>query len=94
MNKLAAGLCASAFLITLAVPAVAAETMTGVVERLTVTLKMKDGTTKMLEVRDDVNLDHVDEGDEVRVTVENNEIQSIKVTKEDKDAPRKKQQKK
>ena len=94
MNKFTAGLCAAAFLITLAGPAFAQETITGVVERLTVTLKLKDGTTKMFEVKDDVNLDGVDEGDEVQVTVEKGEIQSIKVTKEDKDAPRKKEQKK
>lgn len=90
MRKFIWGLCASAFLVVLAVPAFAAETITGVVERLIVTLKLKDGTTKQLEVRDDVNLDHVDEGDEVQVTVENNEITSIKVVREENDAPRKK----
>jgi len=95
MNKFAAGLCASVFLITLVGPAFAQETtITGVVTRIAVTLKLTDGTTKVLEVKDDVNLDHVDEGDEVQATVEKDEITSIKVTKEDKDAPRKKEQKK
>jgi hypothetical protein len=90
MSKFALGLCTSAFLITLAAPAFAAETITGVVERLTVTLKMKDGTSKQFEVRGDVNLNNVDEGDEVQLTVDNNEVTSIKVTKEEKDASGKK----
>jgi len=95
MKKFVVGLCVLAFFIVWAGPAFS-ETITGVVDRLQVTLKLKDGTNKVLEVRDDVNLDAVDEGDEVQVVVENNEIQSIKVTKEDKDPPRpsKKQQKK
>ena len=94
MKKFAASVFASALFFALAGPASAQETLTGVVERLTVTLKMPDGTSKMFEVRNDVNLDKVDEGDEVQITVEKGEIQSIKVTKEDKDAPRKKEQKK
>ena len=92
MNKFAASLCASALLFALSGPVSAQETITGVVERLTVTLKMPDGTSKLFEVRDDVNLDQVDEGDEVRITVEKGEITSITVTKEDKDAPRKKEE--
>lgn len=94
MRKFAASLFVPVLLFTLAGPASAQETITGVVERITLTLKMPDGTSKLFEVRDDVNLDKVDEGDEVQITVEKGEIQSIKVTKEDKDAPRKREQKK
>jgi hypothetical protein len=89
MNKLTASLCASAMLLAFSSTTFAAETITGVVTRLTVTLKMKNGKTKMFEVKGDVDLNNVDEGDEVEVVVEKGEITAIKVIKEDIDPPRK-----
>lgn len=59
--------------------AVAAASITGVVERYSVTLKLGDGTTKTFTVTGDINLGYADNGDEVRVTVEKNKITSIKL---------------
>jgi len=88
MKKLAIGLCASALVLVFSSMAYA-ETLQGVVTRLTVTLKMKNGKTKMFEVKGDVDLNNVDEGDEVEVEVTKGEITAIKVIKEDVDPPRK-----
>ena len=88
MKKFAVGLCASALMLVFSSWAYA-ETIQGTVTRLTVTLKMKNGKTKMFEVKGDVDLNNVDEGDEVEVEVTKGEITAIKVTKEDVDPPRK-----
>ena len=56
---------------------VVAESLIGVVERYSVTLKLKDGTSKTFIVKGDINLGYADDGDEVRVTIEKNKITSI-----------------
>ncbi|HEX9461865.1 MAG TPA: hypothetical protein VGB82_04635 [Alphaproteobacteria bacterium] len=88
LKAMAVGLCAAALLVAGSVSA-SAETYKGTVARLTVTLKFPNGKTRLFEVRDDVNLNDVDEGDEVQITVEKGEIVAIKVTKEDPDPPKK-----
>ena len=62
-----------------------AQTVKGVVERITVTLKLPDGTSKTFEVKGTVNLVNVDEGDTVEIRVKNNEITHIEVTEEEAD---------
>jgi hypothetical protein len=56
---------------------IVAENLVGVVQRYSVTLKLKDGTTKTFVVKGNINLGYVDDGDEVRVTIEKNKITSI-----------------
>ena len=90
MKKIALGLFEAAFLLSFD-PAIAAEKNTrgvvaevvnGVVERHTLTLKLKDGTTKTFAVKGNVSLDYADDGDEVRVTIERDKITSINVVRE------------
>ena len=56
---------------------IVAESLIGVVQQYSVTLKLKDGTTKTFVVKGDINLGYADDGDEVRVTIEKNKITSI-----------------
>jgi hypothetical protein len=88
MRKLTAAVFAAGLLLAFS-SVTYAETIQGVVTRLTVTLKMKNGKTKLFEVKGDVDLNNVDEGDEVEVEVTKGEITAIKVIKEDIDPPRK-----
>ena len=90
MKKIALGFLA-AFLLAFVGPATAvgkskrgvdAEVVNGVVARHTLTLKLRDGTTKTFEVKGNVSLDYADDGDEVRVTIEKNRITSINVVRE------------
>ena len=79
------------FLLTFLAPVVAAqkdprvvveETTIGVIQRNSLTLKLRDGSTRNFQVKANVSLDYADDGDEVRVTVRDNVITSIKVLKE------------
>jgi hypothetical protein len=90
MKKIASGFFA-AFVLAFVVPAIAAgknkrgvdaEVVSGVVERHTLTLKLRDGTTKTFAVKGNVSLDYADDGDEVRITIEKDRITSISVVKE------------
>ena len=90
MKKIALGFFA-VFVLALGAPATAAdkskrgadaEVISGVIERQTLTLKLKDGTTKTFAVNGNVSLDYADDGDEVRVTIEKNRITSISIVKE------------
>jgi hypothetical protein len=58
------------------------ETAFGVIQRNTLTLKLRDGSTRNFQVKANVSLDYADDGDEVRVTVRDNVITSIKVTRQ------------
>ena len=90
MKKIALGFFAT-FALALGAPATAGEkgkrsvdagVISGVIERQTLTLKLKDGTTRTFAVNGNVSLDYADDGDEVRVTIEKNRITSISVVKE------------
>ena len=80
-----------AFLLALGAPASAgekgkrgvdAEVVNGVIERQTLTLRLRDGTTRTFPVKGNVSLDYADDGDEVRVTIEKKTITSISVVRE------------
>ena len=68
----------------LAAPVMAQEIMEGTVENITVTIKT-DAGTKTYQVDSALELDDVDEGDEVRFVVDDDEIELIEEINDDDD---------
>ena len=77
-------LIAAASALLLAAPVMAQEIMEGTVEDITITIKT-DAGTKTYQVDSALELDDVDEGDEVRFVVDDDEIELIEEINDDDD---------
>ena len=85
MNKVPMiALTAAVSALLLAAPVMAQEIMEGTVEEITVKIKT-DAGTKTYQVDSALELDDVDEGDEVRFVVDDDEIELIEEINDDDD---------